>query len=109
MPSGNDNKGMDDSFTLFGMSKQKLAAEYDSQMRVLHEKGNSFCLAIRSLIQGQEGVLEHVSVASPIIQLLLFFTELCKSLFGCSNLSQHFVGNLDDKLKAEDSNREQSA
>ena len=86
MSSSNGNKGVDDSFTLFGMSKKKQAAEDDSQMTVLHENGNSFYLAIRSLTQGQEGVLEHVSVAFPIIQLLPFFTEICKSLFRCSNL-----------------------
>lgn len=36
------------------------------------------------ITQGLEGVLEHVSVAFPIIQLLLFFTELCESLFSWS-------------------------
>lgn len=109
MSSGNYNKGMDDSINLFGMSKEKQAAEDGSQMTVLHENGNCFCLAIRDLTQGQEGVLERVSVAFPVIQLLLFFTEIYKSLFRCSNLPQHFVGNLSDKLNAEDSIREQSA
>lgn len=69
--------------------------------RFLHKNENYFCLVIKSLTQGQEQVLEHVSVVFPIIHLLLFFTELCKSLFRCSHLPQHFVGNLGDKLNTE--------
>lgn len=69
--------------------------------RFLHKNENYYCLVIKSLTWGQEGVVEHVSVIFPIIHVLLFFTELCKLLLRCSHLPQHFVGNLGDKLKAE--------